>query len=448
MDKKKVVVIGAGCAGLAATHKLRKSGVDVVALEAGGRPGGRCWSLRRDGFLLPLGAGFTETQWDVTQRLVRELGLSDEAHHATTMRVGFWRNGRKYYLLQGSPMEMVKNLPETLRFRGLPLKAYPQAVRLGLAIYKYMRKLDKATRDFEPLLELGDVSATRFTLEHGGPEILDHFITPFLGTMVLARPEEVTISHIIALAFLAGGVCVLENGMGSINERLYERVKDDVRLSTPAIRVVIEGKRVKGVETAEGFIEADQVICATDAVVARRIMPDLPDTISKPLETCKYSSAWNYMFALEKKITPENFVATLIPGSEKSILTTIFDTAGGAIKTAPEGAGLMYTYTAGWLDEQLGKLSEDERRRRVIREMQKFWPEFPDEPLFTECVRWDRAINLESPGQFPAVHEFLKHHTRDVKGLYLAGEYLFLIACTEGGFATGEQAAGMVLEDL
>jgi oxygen-dependent protoporphyrinogen oxidase len=107
----------------------------------------------------------------------------------------------------------------------------------------------------------------------------------------------------------------------------------------------------------------------------------------------------------------------------------------------------MYTYTAGWLDKELGQLSDDERRRRVIKEMQKFWPEFPDEPLFTECVRWDRAINLESPGQFPAIHEFLKHHTRDVKGLYLAGEYLFLIACTEGGFATGEQAANEVLRD-
>lgn len=448
MGQKKVVVIGAGCAGLAAAHKLKKAGVDVLTLEAGDRPGGRCWSLRRDGFLLPLGAGFTETQWDVTQRLVREMGLSGETHHATTMRVAFWRNGKKHFLLQGTPMEMIRNIPETLRFRGLPLKAYPQGAKLGLAMYKYMRRLDKVTRDFEPLLELGDVSATRFALEHGGPDILDHFIAPFLGTMVLARPEEVTISHIIALAFLAGGVCVLENGMGSINERLYEKVKDSVKLSTPVTRVVLEGKQVKGVETEDGFIEADQVICATDAVTARQIMPDLPDTVRKPLETCKYSSAWNYMFALEKKITPENFVATLIPGSEKSIITTIFDTAGGDIKTAPEGAGLMYTYTAGWLDKELGKLSEEERRRRVIREMQKFWPEFPDEPLFTECVRWDRAINLESPGQFPAVHEFLKRHTRDVKGLYLAGEYLFLIACTEGGFATGEKAAGMVLEDL
>ncbi|MEW6555460.1 MAG: NAD(P)/FAD-dependent oxidoreductase [Actinomycetota bacterium] len=448
MGDKPVVVIGTGCAGLAAAYTLKKAGADVVALEASDRPGGRCWNMERDGFHLPIGAGLTETQWATTHKFVRELGMSDQAHIVDSLRVAFWRNGKKHFLLKSTPLEMAKNLPETLRFRGWPLKAYPQAIKLGLAMWKYMRRLDPVTRDFEPLLELGDVSSAQFALEHGGPEILDHMIAPFLGTMVLARPEEVTISHLIALAFLAGGVCVMENGMGSINEGLYEKVKDDVRLSTPVTKVVIEDGKVKGVETAGGFIAADQVICATDAVVSRQIIPDLPDSISKPLETCDYCSTYNYIFALEKKITPEYFVATLIPGSERSILTTIFEIAGGDMKTAPEGAGLFYAFTAGWHDKELGQLTEDERRRRVIRETQKFWPEFPDEPLFTECIRWDRAINLESPGQFPAIHEFLKHHRRDVKGLYMAGEHLFLIACTEGAFATGEEAANMALEDI
>ncbi len=448
MKNKQVVVVGTGCAGLAATYTLKKAGVDVVALEASDRPGGRCWNMSRDGFNLPIGAGLTETQWATTHKFVRELGMSDQAHVAESLRVAFWRNGKKHFLLKSSPLEMVKNIPEMLKFRGWPLKAYPQAVKLGLSMLKYMRRLDPVTRDFEPLLELGNVSSAQFALEHGGPEILDHLIAPFLGTMVLARPEEVTISHLIALAFLAGGVCVMENGMGSINEGLYDKVRDAVRLSTPVTKVVIEGKQVKGVETADGFIAADQVICATDAVVARQIIPDLPDTIRKPLETCEYCSTYNYIFALEKKITPEYLVATLIPGSERSILTTIFETAGGDMKTAPDGAGLMYAFTAGWHDKELGQLSEEERRRRVIKETQKFWPEFPDEPFFTECIRWDRAINLESPGQFPAIHEFLKHHPRDVKGLYFAGEHLFLIACTEGAFVTGEQVANMVLEDL
>ena len=448
MSGKKVIVIGAGCAGLSATYTLQKKGVEVIALEASHQIGGRCWQKRRDGFNISMGAGFTEPQWGTTFKYLNELGMANQVHLNKIQRVAFWRNGKKHFIVQGSISEQLKNLPELIKFRGLPFKAYPQFLKLGVAMKKYLKKLDNETKNFDPLLELGNVSAAEFTLKHAGPEILDHYIAPFLGTMVLGRPEEVTIAHIIALSFLMSGMCVMENGMGSINEALYEKVKNNVRLSTPVRKVIIEDKKVKGVETTDGFMEANHVICTTDAVLARQIIPDLPDTIRKPLETCNYSATYNYIFALEKKITPKHFLATFIPGSENSILTTIFDEAGTAMKTAPEGMGLMHCFTAGWHDKDLAGLSEEDRRKRVIKEAQKFWPDFPSDPLFTECYRYDRAINLESPGQFPAIHEMLKNHSRDVKGLYLAGEHLFLIACTEGAYATGEQAANMAMEDL
>jgi len=172
MGKKTVIVIGAGCAGLAATYTLKKAGVDVVVFESSHRPGGRCWNLTsRDGFTIPIGAGFTETQWTTTHKFVRELGMSAQAHVEKNQRVAFWRGGKKHYILKGGPLETLKSIPELLRFRGLPLKAYPQFVKLGLAMLKYMRRLDHVTRDFDPLIELGGVSSTEFAIEHGGPEI-------------------------------------------------------------------------------------------------------------------------------------------------------------------------------------------------------------------------------------------------------------------------------------
>lgn len=44
---KKVVVIGAGAAGLGATHELTKLGFECTVLEARKRPGGRIWTIRR-----------------------------------------------------------------------------------------------------------------------------------------------------------------------------------------------------------------------------------------------------------------------------------------------------------------------------------------------------------------------------------------------------------------
>jgi monoamine oxidase len=43
---KKVVVLGAGIAGLVAAYELRKAGFEVTILEARSRPGGRSWSVR------------------------------------------------------------------------------------------------------------------------------------------------------------------------------------------------------------------------------------------------------------------------------------------------------------------------------------------------------------------------------------------------------------------
>jgi protoporphyrinogen/coproporphyrinogen III oxidase len=144
-------------------------------------------------------------------------------------------------------------------------------------------------------------------------------------------------SHPIALVSLMRGMCTMNHGMGSINEGLYQKVKDSVGLSTPVQKIVIEDKKVKGVETKDGFLEADQVICATDAFIAQKIMPNLPDTIHKPLETCKYSSTFMYEFSLDKKITPKHYFVTMLPGTTDP-LVAICDAAHDTATTPPDSS--------------------------------------------------------------------------------------------------------------
>jgi monoamine oxidase len=51
--RKRIVILGAGLAGLSAAYELGKLGYACTVLEARARPGGRCWSIRR---------GVTETE--------------------------------------------------------------------------------------------------------------------------------------------------------------------------------------------------------------------------------------------------------------------------------------------------------------------------------------------------------------------------------------------------
>jgi len=58
VKKPKVVVVGAGIAGMSAAHQLLKSGWEVIVLEAQSRVGGRIHTDRRFGFPKELGASW------------------------------------------------------------------------------------------------------------------------------------------------------------------------------------------------------------------------------------------------------------------------------------------------------------------------------------------------------------------------------------------------------
>jgi protoporphyrinogen/coproporphyrinogen III oxidase len=341
---------------------------------------------------------------------------------------------------------MAAAAPENIKFffTCFPLKIYPQLLRTFKAIFKYMKMVDKKNHDFEALLEISASSTEDFVLKYGGPEALEWMFHPFLATMVFGRPKDISIAHPISLFSLMKGMRSLEGGMGLLTERLYEKVKDSVKLSAPVEKIVIEDNKVSGVNTPGGFIEADYVICAVDAVSALKIAPGMTPPMRSSLEKCRYSSTYYYQFGLKKHFLPSgtDFFVLMIPAGEDTVL------AWAAKGSRPGEKPVMIFATRGWEDDKLKNLNGQERQKLVIKEAQRFFPEFPDEPEIAKVWRWDRAVNLVSPGQFPAIMDLVKNHYRDIDGLFLAGEYLFLIASTEGALASGKSAAEMVIGDI
>ncbi len=448
MGSKKVVIIGAGCAGLSAAYNLKKQGVDFVVFEASKNVGGRCRTEYEDGYEFFVGAGSTEPQWNTTFEYLKEFKLEDRIYSLGGMRFGFYRNGKIRTVFLGSNFkDSLRALPENISFlfTGIPFKAYLQLLKVIGPIGKYLKRIDSKTHNYEALSEISDLSTEEFFLKQGAPDASKWFAHTLLAMMVLARPKDISIAHPLTLFSLMQGMCSMHGGIGMINDALYEQVKDHVVLNTPVKKVVLKDNKVVGVETRDGFVEADQVICGLDAVDALKVVPELPDTMRKPLETCKYSSTYYYQFGLEKPIvnrkdTPMYLV--MLPPDTDSFMS--YMSLGSSSQEKP----VCVTPTRGWEDERLAGLTPEERRRKVIDEIRKFVPLFPAEPKVTKCYRWDRAVNIEAPGQHNAIKNMIDNNMKDVSGLYLAGEYLFLLACTEGAFSTGKKAAEMVVDDL
>ncbi len=74
-----VAVVGAGAAGLAAAGELRARGYQVAVFEARDRIGGRILTHRDPRFPVPLelGAEFVHGDAPLTEKILREAGLSD-----------------------------------------------------------------------------------------------------------------------------------------------------------------------------------------------------------------------------------------------------------------------------------------------------------------------------------------------------------------------------------
>ena len=100
-DPGRVVVVGAGLAGLTAAYRLRRAGVLAEVHEASTRLGGRCWSHRGwdDGQVAERGGELIDQGHVAIRQLAQELGLQLDnllAGEANGTVPTYWFDGARY----------------------------------------------------------------------------------------------------------------------------------------------------------------------------------------------------------------------------------------------------------------------------------------------------------------------------------------------------------------
>jgi protoporphyrinogen oxidase len=267
MRPKAIAVLGAGPMGLAAAYQLALDGHKPVIFEADNRVGGMAASFDFNGLQIERYYHFHCTSDSDLFVLLRELQLEHKLHWVAT-KMGYYFEGR----LQrwGDPIAL-------LSFRGLGLI---DKLRYGLHAFLSTKRNDWT--------ELDKMEATAWIKRWVGPRAFDvlwknlfelkfyNLAYNLSAAWIWSRIRRVGRSRYSLfkekLGYLDGGSDLVLHAMRAE----IEKRGGEIRLSSPATRVVIENGAVQGVEAGGSFHPFDTVISTVPMPYVPRIMPDLP----------------------------------------------------------------------------------------------------------------------------------------------------------------------------
>ncbi len=252
-SRRRVVVIGAGLAGLACARRLLDQGVDVSVIEAADAVGGRIRTDDIDGYRLDRGFQVMLTAYEELRAHV-DLDQLDLRAFAPGSMV--W-SGRGLEQLS-DPFRAPSALLASARARVGTLED-------KLRVAKLRRRL--LSRSPETAFEGVERSTLEELRAEGFSEaFIEQFFRPFLGGVFLERSLQTSSSlfRYYFRCFAAGDAAVPAKGMQRLPELLAAPLEGRIRLNT-SVRATAPGRVILD---DGSIIEADEIVLATDAASA------------------------------------------------------------------------------------------------------------------------------------------------------------------------------------
>ncbi len=356
-DGLRVVVVGAGLAGLACASDLAAAGATVRVLEAGDAVGGRMRTDRQAGFLLDRGFQVFNTSYPQVKRRMDLRALQLRAFtpgmllHTSRGRVRFTDPTRR-------PGQIGDILTGRL--------AGPR----DLAALTLLTARDM----FGPVSRIrrGREQSTLAALRRSGVsgDLIDEMFRPFLAGVFLEDELETSsrFFHLVWRSMLRGTLCLPRRGIQAVPEQLAAALPPGtLRLETPVSQLTGEG-----VLLGDGSERpAHTVVVATGAAVAARLLPGLAVPATRTVTTLYHAAPVSplteptILVDTEREILNTSVLTEVTPGYatdgraliSTSVLgtgdTSVLDTrveGSDALEAAVRGrlAILYQADTAGW----------------------------------------------------------------------------------------------------
>jgi monoamine oxidase len=371
LSNVRVIVAGAGLAGLAAARALEAYGADVTVLEARSRIGGRVWTIR-DAFgrqQAEAGADFIESEQRALLDLARSVGLRP----VPIVRRGFGfygtdaRGRLAIHPVEGGFRAMTAPLASLVRDYRLAEMRWDSAIARALA--------RKSVAEWLQEIRAADWIRRRFRGLRG---------------LFLADPEDLSLLALVDFfsggAFGDGATYRLEAGNDRLPAELARRLRGQVWRSRILRRVRRTGRRlVVSIEEPSGRKEmtADFLVVTLPAPLLRDVVfePALPDAQRDAIRHLRYGAATRVLVQFARRFwvkrgRPDMFGSDLPTGA-------VWD--GNEQQKGP--AGILSLLAGGGASRDLGAILRSAGMDGLVARLA--WLGRPAQVLASRTIVWE-----------------------------------------------------------
>ncbi len=416
---KKILVLGAGLAGLVAGYQLTDAGHEVTILEAQTMPGGRVRTLREpfsDGLYAEAGAGRIPNTHALTREWVRMFGLQLDEFYPTTLADLEYQRGKRLRVPRDGGLDMA----------AVPLNLTPEERKLGFSGMKekyYMpllRKVWSVPPDEWPSAEVlpyGEMRLDEYLRRQGAsPDAVRYFSIGFEHDSVLDFLRDAASHEVPKMFKIRGGNDLLPRAIAA-------ELSENIRYGAAVVRIEHDDKGVRAVFQQAGThhtVAADLLICTLPFTVLRRVelAPRFSAEKQRAIDELPYFSVSRVYLQTRTRFWEADglngFAITDHP-------MEIWSPAYG--DESPRGLLLSYMYED--LARRVAAMTPDARVTFGMEEMGKVFPGLREHCETGTSWCWDEhpwsrgALCLFAPGQFAHFPHIAKPEGR----VHFAGEH-------------------------